>query len=93
MKKVHLISRKHKYCRFMIIQDVRNKVKSIVEVKIANFTPSYSLGIKDITSKTPFFEDISLKSTMLFHICVLYMLQGQDISQGVCFARNVFCIQ
>ena len=39
----------------MIMQDVRNKVESIVEAKIANFTASYSLGIKDITSKTSFF--------------------------------------
>jgi len=53
------------------MQGVRNKVESIVEAKTANFTASYALGIKDITSRTSFFENISFKSTMLFRVCVL----------------------
>jgi len=93
MKKAQLINRKPKCTRFMIKQNLRNKVESIVEAKTANLTAPYSLGIKDITSKTSFFENISFKSTTLFRVCVLYTLQGQDISQRVWFARNVVCVQ
>jgi hypothetical protein len=70
------------------MQDVRNKVESIVEAKTAKFTASYSLGIKDITSKTSFYENISFTITMLFHVCVLYTLQGQDISQRLMFCEE-----
>jgi len=73
------------------MQDVRNKVEIIVEAKTTNFTSSYSLGIKDITSKTPSFENISFKSTMLFRVCVLMRFKDETfrsayVLRGVLFA-------